>query len=246
MKELFIALGANEKEMQTYIKMLELGANPISVIAKYVGVPRSSMYVILERLKKLNLIEEFERNKIIYVKPIPARNLLGILKSKEKQIEQSLEILEEQLPKLESLENKLSITPTVKFYEGKEAVMQIYEAVLKEKEFYAAFNPYVVKKFMPEYFDEVAKVLRVKGGHAKEILVACNEALAYRKRFQSTKHQIKILPKGRTFSSDNIITGEKIFMISYYEKDVSGTEIYNPSLAQTQRTLFEELWNGLK
>lgn len=245
MKELFAILGANKKEMQIYIKMLELGAQPISVIAKYVGVPRSSMYVILEKLKKLNLIEEFERNKIIYVKPIPARNLLDILKSKEKRIEQSLYMLEEKLPELEALENKLSITPTVKFYEGKEAVMQIYEATLKEKEFYAAFNPYLVKKFMPEYFHEVAKILREKGVKAKEILVACKEASEYKKKFHSLKHRIKILPKGRIFFSDTIITSKRIFMISYAEREVSGTEIDNVALAQTQRILFEGLWNGL-
>lgn len=31
-------------------------------------------------------------------------------------------------------------------------------------------------------------------------------------------------------------------MISYGEKEVSATEIYNQSLAQTQQVIFEEIW----
>ncbi|MFA6529197.1 MAG: helix-turn-helix domain-containing protein, partial [Candidatus Gracilibacteria bacterium] len=127
MKELFESLGAGEKEMQAFLKMLELGAQPISIIAKFVGVPRSSMYVILDRLKALHLVEEFEQKNIKYVRCIPVENLKNILESKEKQLEQTLVMLGKKLPELENLENRLSITPKVKFHEGKEGVMQVYE-----------------------------------------------------------------------------------------------------------------------
>lgn len=35
MKDLFSTLSANEKEMQTFLKILELGAQPVSIIAKH-------------------------------------------------------------------------------------------------------------------------------------------------------------------------------------------------------------------
>lgn len=245
MYQLFKDFGLNEKETQVFIKMIELGAQPVSTIAKYVGVPRSSMYVILERLKKLSLVQEFRQNSILYIKPVAIKSLMEILKTKKRQLEQTETVLTENLPQLEALENKLSITPLVRFYEGKEAVMQMYEDILKVKEFFAIFNINIVKEKMPEYYQYVAISLKEKGGNAKEILVFSREAQKYREKFSSPKHQIKLLKKGKSFDSDTVITGEKIYMISYGEKEISGTEIKNSSLANTQKVLFEELWERL-
>ncbi len=228
--------------MQTFLTLLELGAQPVSVIARRVGVPRSSMYLILDDLKKLQLAEEFEREGIKYFKCIPVRNIADVLKAKERKTHQTLELLEDKLPELEALENKLSITPKVKFFEGKEAVMKMYEEVLKEKGFYAFFHPKLVKRVMPEYYHKVAETLKKNKGRAKEFMVDCPEAQEYKKRFGSKNHQVKILPKRAVFASDTIITGDKIYMISYGEKEVSATEIFNTSLAKTQRIIFEELW----
>jgi sugar-specific transcriptional regulator TrmB len=242
MKILFKHLGLNEKEMNTFLTMLEYGAQPVSVIAKHVGLPRSSMYLILEKLKKLGFVEEFERADIKYVKCIPVKNIADVLRTKERRVHQTLEELEEKLPELETLENKLSITPKVKFFEGKKAVMKMYENVLKEKRFYAFFHPHFVKKIMPEYHFKIPEMLRKNKGKAMELLVSCPEAVEYQKRFHSFSHKIKVLPKAVVFASDTIICSNKIYLISYGEKEVSATEIINASLAKTQRVLFEQLW----
>ncbi|MBI4994876.1 helix-turn-helix domain-containing protein [Candidatus Peregrinibacteria bacterium] len=243
MKNLFQSIGADEKETKAFLKMLELGAQPISVIARYIGVPRSTMYSVLERLKKLGLIEQFEKSGILYAKCIPVSDIAGVLKTQERQIEQSLLILEENLPQLTVLENRLSITPQIKFFEGKNQTMKVYEKVLKEKEFLAVFNPKIVKRMMPEYIYKVAEVLRQNNGKAKELLVNCKEAHEYQKRFLSKNHQIKILPERIRFDSDTIICADRIYMISYGANQVCATEIINPHLAQTQRALFEFIWD---
>lgn len=245
MKELFQTLGLNEKETHAFLKMLELGAQAISVIAKHVGVPRSSMYVILDKLKRRNLIEEFERNGITYVKCIPVKNIPDLLKAKISKIEHVLKISHERLSFLEGIENKLGITPSVKFFEDKEEIMRMYEVVLKEKEFYAFFNPKLVKKVMPQYYYKIGETIKANRGSLKEILVSCPEAYKYKEKFNSRYHQIKILPKEISFSSDTIICRDKIYMIAYGESNVLATEIINPSLATTQWILFEQLWKSL-
>lgn len=242
---LFQNLGMNEKEQRAFLKMLELGAQPISVVARHVGVPRSSMYVILEKLKNLQVVEEFERGGITYVKCIPARQISDILKTKERTIEQTLKLLEESLPELEKLENKLSITPTVRFYEGKRAVMKMYEEVIRENGFHAFFNPAVVQEIMPEYYYKVGEMLKKNKGIAKELLAPGEEAQRYKKRFGSPTHEIKFLPKNSAFFADTLICKDTIYMISYGETEVSGTGIHNPSLAQAQRGIFEALWERI-
>lgn len=241
----FLDLGLTQKETDTITKMLPLGAQPASVIAKYIGQPRTSTYVILERLKQHGLVEEFKRQGITYFKCISVRSIPDLIRTRERQLEQVLTEVEEKLPELLAMENKLSITPTVRFLEGKTGAMKMYEEVLKEKEFRAMFNPKIVKQRMPEYYEKVAEMLRAKGGYAKELLVESSEAKAYQKRFQSQKHQIKILPKDTSFPSDTIICSDKIYMIAYGEREISATEIRNLSLSQTQQTIFDMLWASL-
>jgi sugar-specific transcriptional regulator TrmB len=242
MKTLFKRFGLNAKEIKTFLKMLELGAQPISVLARHVGTPRSTMYLIVEELKRTHLIEEFERAGIKYVKAIPVVRIADVLKVRKTEIDQTTQLLEEKLPELEALENKLSITPKVKFYEGKEAVMKMYEAILKEKEFVAMFNPEFVKRVMPEYHFKIPEAIKQEKLTVRELLIDGPEACEYKNRFDSDHHQIRMLPKGMSFASDTIIAGERIYMISYGEKDLSAIEIWNASLADTQRVTFEELW----
>lgn len=242
MKQFFKNLGLNDKEINCYLKMLELGAQPASVIAKYSSVPRSSVYIFLDELKKNGFVEEFERASIKHYRAISAGEIAMLLKAKEKQLEQTQDLYMEALPDLERLENRLSITPQVKFFEGRNNLAKVYEEVLKEEEFYAYFNPALVKQYMPQYHETIPETLKSNGGKAKELLVDCQEAQQYQQNFQSQKHQIKILPKKLKFQSDTIICRDKIYMISYGEDQVSAIEIFNSSLATTQRQIFEQLW----
>ncbi|MBT3864490.1 hypothetical protein HOE67_03150 [Candidatus Peregrinibacteria bacterium] len=245
MKELFEYFGLGQREEKTFLRLLELGAQPVSVIAKQIGMPRSSMYLVLENLAKVGLVEEFGRAGIKYVKCISVKNIPDLLKVKRADLQFISNLLEEKMLDLEMVENKLSVTPTVRFFEGKEAVKRVYEEVLKQKEFVAFFNPKLVKKAMPEYHYEIPEGLKARGGKAREILIDCEEADEYMLKYNSKNHEMKILKKGFVFESDTIVCENKVYMISYGEKEVSATEIFSPALAKTQRVLFDHAWGSL-
>ena len=67
MQEIFTRLGLSAKETQTFLKLLELGAQPVSVVAKHVGIPRSTMYFIVDQLKKEKTNIGYDINKDEYV-----------------------------------------------------------------------------------------------------------------------------------------------------------------------------------
>lgn len=242
MNKIFQRLGLNNKEMDTFLKMLELGAQPISVIARHAGVPRSTMYLIIDNLKKTQLVETFERIGIKYAKAIPVKDIGGVLRARERQIEQTVKMLEEAMPELEALENKLSITPHVRFHEGKQAVLKMYESMLGEKTFVAIFNPQLVKRYTPEYHFKIPETIHAEKMEVRELLVLGSDAIEYEKKFQSKKHQIRLLPQGVAFPSDTIICPDKIYMVGYGENDMVATEIHNRALAETQKVIFDQLW----
>lgn len=242
MKDLFVNLGATETQMQTYLKLLELGAQPASVIARHVGVPRTTMYLILEDLKKLGLVEEFERARIKFFKSISANKIKDLIEAKESKLQYTKKLLENNLSGLINLENKLSITPKVKFYEGRDAVMKLYEDVLKESNYYAFFNPEVKNPIMEIYFDKIGKAICKNKLKVKDFVVDCKKGREYARKFNTAYHQIKVLPGEASFDADNIICRDKIYMISYGEKEVSGVEVFSESLAKSYMVMFEELW----
>jgi sugar-specific transcriptional regulator TrmB len=245
MKNLLKQLGLNKKESEVYLRLLELGAQPVSIIAKHSSVPRSSMYIVIEKLKESGLVEEFQRIGIKYVKCIPVDDIHVILDQKEQSIENTKKLLNSRLLELKNLENRLSITPKTKIYEGRNEVRKIYEQVLKEKSFQAFFNPKTVKKHMPEYHYKIPETIKKNKGKAQEILIYSPEATEYKKLFNSKNHQIKILPKEATFDSDTIITDEKVFMILYDDQDISALEIWSKALAETKKTAFQYMWDSL-
>jgi sugar-specific transcriptional regulator TrmB len=243
MKALFDQMGLKPKERETFLRLLELGAQPVSIIAKHMNIPRPSMYLILESLTKKGLVEEFDRDKVKYAKCIPIKNMPSIIDARKKALDATANLLASKIPELENLENKLSITPKMRFLEGKEGIRRMYEQVLKEEEFWAFFNPEMVKKIMPEYHDKIPQAIRENSGKAREMLVDSPEAREYQKNYSSKNHEIKILPEGTEFHSDVILCRDKMYMIAFGEKQISATEIVSPSLVETQKALFKLIWS---
>ncbi len=244
MQDLFKRFDLDVKETTALLKLIRLGPSPVSVWAKQAGINRSSMYVILERLKSKGLVTTFTHNGIHHAQAIAVSQLPHLLAQKQAQIEDTQAILKHHLPDLEKLEGTHAITPTVRFYEGINRVETMYEEILKERSFCAYFHPSRVKRLMPKYFHKIPQALKANGGTAKELLVACKEAEEYQNLYNSQKHQIKLLPQPITFSSDTIITKTKIYLIGYSENDAVGTEIWNEELAHTQSVIFDLVWSG--
>lgn len=242
MEDLFDQFGLDERESSLFLELVRLGACPVSAWAKQTKTNRSSMYVVLERLRKLGLVTSFTHLGVIYVQAIPMAELPAKLADRQGEIERARNNLIKSLPVLQKLEKTSGLVPKVTFYEGKNRVEMMYEHVLKEKVFMAFLNPEKIKKMMPKYYHKIPEVLRDNRGRARELLVNCEEAVEYKKLYNDERHEIKVLDTGVVFASDTIITDNKIFMVGYSESEVMGTEIWNEELAKTQKAVFEIVW----
>lgn len=242
MQDIFSQFHLDDKETEAFLGLVRLGASPVSVWAKHAGINRSSMYVVLGRLIKTGLVSTFIHDGIQHAQAVAVTTLPSLLEQKQKEIEVAKRLLESGLPELLALEKTNAIVPAIKFFEGKHKVEVMYQEVLQERFFKAFFHPGRVKSTMPEYFYKIPEAIKANGGNAKELLVRCKEAVEYKKSYESGKHDISILPEAVTFSSDTIITKQKIYLVGYGKNTVVATEIWNSELAQTQSVLFDLLW----
>lgn len=231
--------------MEIFLKMFRLGAQPASVIAKNLGIPRSTTYLYLEELKKLGLVEEFQKSGMKYFKCIPVAEISALLNARKTEIQYAIDSYKEILPNLEQMESKFSIIPKVVFYEGDEAVMKMYEELLKEDSFYSFVNPEVSNLVMDIYWHKIDDEIIRKKMKVKELVVDGEKGRLYKKNCNSKNHEIKLLPKDVVFDSDNLICRDKIFMVSYGEKEVFAIKIQGEILANSYRMIFEQLWKRL-
>lgn len=240
---IFKQFNLSEKEIVAFLELIKIGPSPISKWARYAKTNRTSMYVILEKLLKAGLVSTFHHGNVQHVQPIAISKINTLLEGKQREIQDTKSILNANLPYLLSLEKTNTIKPKVQFYEGDLKVETMYDSALKERSFCAFFNPERVKTMMPNYYHKIPLTIRESNCTAKELLVNCKDAVEYKKLYESPRHKIAILPKGITFSSDTIITKDKIFLVGYGKDTIVGTEIWNTELALTQATLFELLWS---
>ena len=242
MQDIFIRFGLSSKESTAIIELIRIGASPVSVWARHAAINRSSMYVLLDRLKSHGLITTFTHRNVLYVQAVPIKELPAMLSDKQQSLELTRELLLKSLPELEKLEKHHGLTPKVTFYEGKSRVESMYEHAMKERSFKSYFHPGRIKALLPEFFHKIPLALRANRGKAKELLIDCAEAMEYRALYASADHEIRILPKAIAFSSDTIITRQKIYLVGYSKDDTVATEIWNEELALTQSVLFDTIW----
>lgn len=243
---LFEQLGLTPKEIQTFMKLLELGAQPVSVVAKYVGLPRSSMYFTLDKLKEIGLVEEFERSGVKYMRCVSLEDVGGVFERRQRQLQAALEEFQERLPQFAAIANTLSVAPTVRFIEGVEAVRRMYlqEQTQVNKDWRALYNPDVLRQIVPEMFEQ--KNYHGDKGQIREVLVDSPVARTWRDTCKIDPTMfVKLLPEAVTFETDISVSEDRIYMMSVKEDQAAGIAIVHPQMAHQMRMLFDMLWASL-
>src|SRR3989338_3406537 len=128
-EEVLKTIGLSEKEAQVYLGLLELGRGTVSSVTRRVGINRTSGYHLLDGLVSKGLISVSGKEpKQEYIAESPEK-ITDLLKKQLEKDEARLKSAEELVPQLKSLHN-VTDRPRVRFYEGKEGLMQVYEDTL--------------------------------------------------------------------------------------------------------------------
>ena len=118
--------GFSLNESKTYLACLELGLASAQDIAKKAGLKRTTAYSVLSYLINRGVIgKTIVRKKTRFVAEPPEKllNLIGEIQSSIAKI----------LPQLEAVYNKNEVKPKITFFEGANAIHNVYEDTLKEK-----------------------------------------------------------------------------------------------------------------
>ncbi len=117
-------MGFSKNETKVYVAALESGPSSVQELAGRAGLPRTTVYSVLEYLIERGVVGKTgQQGKTRYIVE-PPQKLLSIMTDLQSNIEKAL-------PQLEALYNKSETKPKIYFYEGKKAIRKAFDDTLE-------------------------------------------------------------------------------------------------------------------
>lgn len=243
-------IGLKEKEIKVYLIILEKGSLSAQNIASETGIKRTTVYLVLEKLKKIGLVGEIiDKNKKAFFAEKPEK-LLKIIREKKKDMEKEEERIKSMLPQLEKiLKNKnISSDEEIRHYQGKEGIWNIIDNYLKSKKDLCIFFPGKTYEHLglSRIISDVTKKRRQIGKTKAYIITDYH---AQNKKFfreeDTDFREIRFLSEISHFDSGILIYDQKIALVSL-QKPYSSILIKNLEIYSLVKFMFDIIWQSLE
>jgi len=118
------AFGLDEKEVRVYLAGLELGTASVLALSRRTGLPRTTLYPVLERLEHSGVFKVGkEKHTTVYVAESPD--------TLHHQLEERAARFVQTLPALSTICNSMHEGPGVTFYEGSDGFKRIWKSIIQ-------------------------------------------------------------------------------------------------------------------
>jgi len=239
--EILEKTGLSPHEAGVYFSALSLGRATASSLSRASGIKRTTVYHVIDSLKAKGLMaEELRGFKRAFVPTNP---------KKLKQIfDERKTLLENHLDDFTTLYNLRDQEGTLRYHEGLEAVKSVYDGVINDlqpKDYYLVVANIehwqeLDKKFFENFVERRTKL----NINARLIFTDSQSARSAKKFERNFNQKVKILPASSQIETSTIITPEKV-AIQQYNLPISAIVIQTKSVIQSQKEMFEIMWNAL-
>lgn len=242
----FEKLGLDDKETKILLSVVRLGAQPTSVIAKYVKLDRTTTYRILKHLCSKKIISESTQKgvAVFYLEKVSAlQNYIGKEKDKFENLEKEFTNLK---PQLEALNSGVQHLPRMQFYDGFDRLEHFYRDIItraKEQQLLFirilgsnTFSQQLERKDLGELIKTFEKEMGKNRIKADVLIAQGNLTREWLTHLGSLEAMANLPAAGG--ATNVILVGESVFMVSFRDFPV-GIRIDHPDIAQTMHFLFD-------
>lgn len=234
------SIGLDEKQAKIFLASLELGPATISDISRRSKIKRSTVYNLIDPLLQQNLMSKIPQKKRVLYQAKPPRRILSLLEEKRRDFEKLL-------PRLESLHNSQGSRPRVRFYEGREGIIEAYREIFttSKKIYSIASVEDVLNTLGHKEASILFGLLRKNGGKLFDLLRPSEATKDYSKQeYTKGLNVIKILPSDFEIQIDIITSGNKTAFFSF--KSLIAVIIEDENIAKSQQQLLKYIWKSIK
>jgi len=238
-------LGLSDKEAKVYVSLLELGNARVADISKKAGINRTTGYDILNSLANkgiVNALGKGSRQEFMAEAPISIANYV---KRQQNILEENLNKAQDLVPRLLAIQSKGN-KPSVKFYEGEDGLMKVYEDTLTSNDGILGFaNVDEMHDGMPNYFPKYYKRRAAKKIWAHAIVPDTELGKLRKKEDPNELRETLLVPNEMfNFTPEINIYNNKIMIASWKEK--LGIIIESKEIADAFKKIHALSWLGAK
>ncbi len=241
--EILKKLGFSDKITTVYLTLLRLGPSSVRKLAETSQMNRGSVYEGLKWLQEQGLVDFYEKDAKQYFVAEDPDKLAGMVQNQIADLKETAVRVYDFIPELKSLHDKGSERPVARYYAQSE-IHTILEDVLavceaRGESLYRIYSTAPIREELYRGFETFSDVRVAKGIGVKAIALGLGGELRglderrWLKRESATPTYIIIYP-GKVASISLNTHGELI-----------GVVIENEGVFETQKIIFDELWEKL-
>ncbi len=239
-------LGLTENESKVYLASLILGPATVLKISRAAEIKRTTVYAVVESLKQKGLMSiEVRGFKKLFVAENPDQ-LETILTQRNNLFRKTFS----QFKELYNISGEDD--DSIKYYDGLSSIKTVYERILTEIRPGGEYLTYgnsqdwlaLDEKYFLKYMKQRAERSRMINYPIKLLLVNSERARKIKRQEKNFNFTVKLLPKGKTFTSNVVITRQRL-VIHQLITPTRAVVITNKSAIETQRELFYVIWDSI-
>ncbi len=248
-----VSLGLTEKEAAMYLLLLQVGTSPASVLAKRTGLIRSTAHYTCQQLVKKGLASKVMKNTVFLFSAEPPAHLSFLLEKKKQLVKRDEGRLEAILHQLERMVNPHSALPQLRFFEGRDGIINAYRQVIDEMKEggeivgYLCPNFLAVDAYFPQStFDQFIKARVKKNVSARIIALPTPSAFNLQRADAESLRQTRIvesIPSAGT-PVEILIYNDKICSTSIEKNVCFASIMQHTAITTMHRAMFELSWKA--
>lgn len=254
LKSVLNKLGLSDKDAAVYLASLELGPQPASIIAKRLGIKRTSAYLLLKNLSQQGFLSQYIQKNVRYFSAIEPECLIRLLEKRRIELKEHQSQLEKFLAEQDETEESYDLTPSVRFFEGIAGIEHVMEDTLTTKGSifcYSNFDRWFEHEALTKYsFEYERRRVKEKKIPLRLIMPESKKTRSYmEEEYTKSKNKdltkFRWLPKGSPIITNEInIYDDKIAICSLGPNEYHGILIFSREIANSQRAIFEIVWGS--
>ena len=248
------SLGLSSKEREVYLMLLSVGTSPPSVLGRRLRLSRSTAQYTCDQLVKMGIVRMARRGNANLYSPEPPEKLLLLVQRQQLELSAKERSIHAVLEPLRRMMNPHAHQPSVRYYEGPDAIANVLQDLLEDlaegEDIMSYSSPMTAEM---DRFGILPLASRFSAQRAKRgifnRLIATDVPTSYRMREQDAKrHRETRILRGSAIEEtfDIILCSSGTYILTVGPQGVFAAIVQNEVLAKMQCMVFEALWASLE
>lgn len=252
MDALFRSLGLHDTETKVYLSLADAGGCAAGMLAKRIGIPRTTIYSALENLTAKGLVSLEEQGGITRYLANPPSSLLLLVNREREEIDRKAANAKELMQLLTPFFGSRGANiPRLQFFEGKKNVESMLheflpawrESIKRVDNVWWGYQDHTFVTDYRAWLDSVWSSMEVT---ERVYLVSNHVPLEKKLSGKVRGREIRVLSEKSEFSSTIWVLGSFIVMIYSREKPNYAFQIRDDVFSANLRSVFKVLWQNGK